>query len=153
MDTKKLRHKKIVEIVEQQVMETQEELVNLLTQLGITVSQSTLSKDIKQLGLVKTRNVDGSARYSLPVERATPQNMKILQRELSDYLLRHDNAQNLLILRTTPGNAQGVCAAIDNMNWPEILGTVAGEDTVLIISKTVKETKAVMAKIHEITGM
>ena len=153
MDTKQLRHKKIVEIVAQKAMATQEELVSALTGIGMTVSQSTLSKDIKQLGLVKTRNVDGSAQYSLPVERATPQTLKILQRELQDYLLQYDNAQNLLVLKTRPGNAQGVCAAIDNMKWPEIIGTIAGDDTILIISKTVKETKTVMAKIHEMTGM
>ena len=150
MDNKQLRHKKIVEIVEQRTAATQYDIIVALGEFGMATSQSTLSKDIRHLGLVKNRNVDGSAQYRLPVERATPQSLNILQRELQDYLLRYDDVQNLLILRTTPGNAQGVCSAIDNMNWPEVLGTIAGNDTILIISKTVKEAKAVMERIQEI---
>lgn len=153
MDTKKLRHKKIIEVIERRPMATQEELVNELSQLGMSVSQSTLSKDIKQLGLVKARNVDGTAQYSPPMERAAPQDLRILQRELQDYLLRYDNAQNLLVLVTMPGNAQGVCSAIDGMKWPEILGSVAGDDTIIVVSRTVKDTKAIMARIKEISGV
>ena len=134
-------------------MATEHDIVNALAKLGITVSQSTLSKDIKQLGLVKARNVDGSAQWSPPVQHATPQSLNILQRELQDDLLSYENVQNILVLKTIPGHAQGVCAAIDKMEWPEILGTIAGEDTILIISKTEKETKMVMGRIREISGI
>jgi transcriptional regulator of arginine metabolism len=153
MDTKQLRHKKIVELVEQRALTRQEEIVTSLAECGILVSQSTLSKDITQLGLVKTRNVDGTARWRLPVQHATPQSLKRLHRALEDHLLHCDTAQHLLVLKTTPGYAQGVCAAIDAMNWPEILGTLAGNDTIVIVSKTVKEATTVMARITEIVGM
>jgi arginine repressor len=94
MDTKQLRHKKIVELVEQQVIEREENLVRALAEVGIRVSQSTISKDIKQLGLVKVRHVDGTAQWSLPVQQATPQSLKRLHRVLEDYLFSEIQAFN-----------------------------------------------------------
>jgi transcriptional regulator of arginine metabolism len=78
MSTKSFRHKKIVEIIEQQPIATQEELIPALAEFGIIVSQSTLSKDIKQLGLAKAWNVDGTAQWRLPVHHTAPQNLRIL---------------------------------------------------------------------------
>jgi arginine repressor len=128
------RHIKIREIISQYDIETQDELVNKLREAGIHVTQATVSRDIKELHLVKVPTPDGRYRYSLPIDqRINPQQK--LKRMLMDSFVSIDHAENLVVLKTLPGNAQAVAALIDNLDWPEIVGTLAGDDTILIICR------------------
>ncbi len=149
MGSKDIRQRQVIELVQKGEMRTQGQIVSAVRECGCKVSQSTLSKDIKELGLVKVPTVDGKVRYSLPEERTPfPKRQKILEREMMDSLVDFDNAKNILVLKTTPGNASGLAAAIDKMDWHEVLGTLAGDDVILIISKTADQTQKIMDRIR-----
>lgn len=133
------RHIKIREIISQYDIETQDELVDKLREAGFHVTQATVSRDIKELHLVKVPTPDGRYKYSLPVDLRTNPQQK-LKRMLVDSFVSIDHAENLIVLKTLPGNAQAVAALIDNLDWPEIMGTIAGDDTILIICKEKEKT-------------
>ena len=124
--SKSYRHGQILKLVRSRRITTQEELAQELKTLGIQTTQVTLSRDIRELRLVKTR--DGYAETS--AEEAGPQ-FRILAAE---FLLDVRAAQNLVVLKTAPGHANSVAVALDNEEWPEIVGTIAGDDTILVIA-------------------
>ncbi|UOF90096.1 transcriptional regulator ArgR [Fodinisporobacter ferrooxydans] len=125
---------KIRELITQHAIETQEELVDMLSELGFTVTQATVSRDIKELHLVKVPMDDGRYKYSLPAEPKYNPELK-LKRLLMDAFVTIDRANNLIVIRMLPGNAQAVGALLDAMDW-DIMGTIAGDDTILLICKT-----------------
>jgi transcriptional regulator of arginine metabolism len=128
------RHIKIREIITRNDVETQDELVDFLCEAGFNVTQATVSRDIKELHLVKVPTNDGRYKYSLPADqRFNPQHK--LKRTLIDSFISIDKTDNLLVMKTMPGNANAVGALIDNLEWPEILGTICGDDTILIICR------------------
>ncbi|WP_182199497.1 transcriptional regulator AhrC/ArgR [Paraliobacillus salinarum] len=132
--TKGQRHIKIRELITENEIETQDELVDALHELGYNVTQATVSRDIKELHLVKVPLSDGRYKYSLPADqRFNP--LEKLKRLMRDAFIRMDEANNLLVLKTLPGNANALGALIDNLDWEEILGTICGDDTILIICK------------------
>ncbi|GAB6931877.1 transcriptional regulator AhrC/ArgR [Calditerricola satsumensis] len=133
------RHIKIREIISQYDIETQDELVDKLREAGFHVTQATVSRDIKELHLVKVPTPDGRYKYSLPVDLRTNPQQK-LKRMLVDSFVSIDHAENLIVLKTLPGNAHAVAVLIDNLDWPEIMGTLAGDDTILIICKEKEKT-------------
>lgn len=129
------RHIKIREIIAGRDIETQDELVDTLRGLGYNVTQATVSRDIKELHLVKVPTNDGRYKYSLPADqRFNPQQK--LKRTLMDSFVSIDQADNLLVMKTMPGNAHAVGALIDNLDWEDLLGTICGDDTILIICRT-----------------
>ncbi|WCK56846.1 transcriptional regulator ArgR [Aneurinibacillus sp. Ricciae_BoGa-3] len=129
------RHIKIREIISRNEVETQDDLVELLCAAGFNVTQATVSRDIKELHLVKVPMNDGRYKYSLPADqRFNPQHK--LKRLLMDSFISIEQANNLLVMKTMPGNANAIGALIDNLDWPEILGTICGDDTILIINRT-----------------
>ena len=116
-------------------IETQDDLVDTLRGLGYNVTQATVSRDIKELHLVKVSMVDGRYKYSLPADqRFNP--LEKLRRLMQDAFIRIDQAGYFLVLKTLPGNANALGALIDNLDWTEILGTICGDDTILVICKT-----------------
>lgn len=124
LDQRRLR---ILEIVSDRAIHTQEELARALAQEGWEASQSTVSRDIAELGLVK---VDGV--YRRPVAPVPPQ-MSADEQWIAEGVLRHVHAgDNLVVLHTLPGDAQSVARAIDRLAWPEVAGTVAGDDTIFV---------------------
>lgn len=128
------RHIKIREIIVNNDIETQDELVDYLKNAGYNVTQATVSRDIKELHLVKVPLLDGRYKYSLPADqRFNP--LQKLKRNLMDAFVRIDHAGNLLVMKTLPGNAMSIGALIDNLDWEEILGTICGDDTILIIDR------------------
>lgn len=144
---KRYRYNKIKEIVKSRPIETQEELANALLEEGIEVTQATVSRDIKELMLIKVPTGDGHYRYAL-----TPDNNVILShsritRLFQDSILNMDSALNQLVVHTLPGSAQAVSFAIDNAKWPEIIGTLAGDDTILIIARTVEDVPIIQKRI------
>ncbi|MEI5908135.1 transcriptional regulator ArgR [Bacillus spongiae] len=133
------RHIKIREIIANYDIETQDDLVDHLKSADFNVTQATVSRDIKELHLVKVPLVDGRYKYSLPADqRFNP--LQKLKRTLIDAFVRIDQAGHLLVMKTLPGNANAIGALIDNLDWDEILGTICGDDTCLIICRTEDET-------------
>jgi transcriptional regulator of arginine metabolism len=136
---------KIRELVTQNEIETQEELVDMLCKLGFHVTQATVSRDIKELHLVKVPTEDGRYKYSLPAEPRYNPEVK-LKRLLIDAFISVDRAGNLIVLRMLPGNAQAAGALFDATDW-EIMGTIAGDDTILLICKTDAIAERLMDRI------
>ncbi|MEG9297350.1 transcriptional regulator ArgR [Mangrovibacillus sp. Mu-81] len=136
------RHIKIREIITNRDVETQDELVESLKNAGFNVTQATVSRDIKELHLVKVPLMDGRYKYSLPADqRFNP--LQKLKRTLTDAFVKIDTAGHMLVMKTLPGNANAIGALIDNLDWEEILGTICGDDTCLIICRTEDETKVI----------
>lgn len=146
--TKAARHARITEVLTRNVVRSQGELARLLTDEGVQVTQATLSRDLDELGAVKLRSGDGSLVYALPGEggerigRAQPVVPNAhevfggrLARSAEELLVSADHSANLVVLRTPPGAAQFLASAIDHADWDAILGTVAGDDTILVIAR------------------
>jgi transcriptional regulator of arginine metabolism len=123
---KSFRQGQILKIIRDKAIYTQDELARELGQVGIQTTQVTLSRDMREIGLVKTP--DGYRQ--LPTEASGPQ----LADVANEYLLDIRVAQNLVVLRTSPGNARPLAVAVDREELPEVIGTVAGDDTVLVIT-------------------
>lgn len=142
------RHIKIREIIVNREIETQDEIVNNLKQAGFNVTQATISRDIKELHLVKVPMQDGRYKYSLPADqRFNP--LQKLKRSLMDCFVSIDKANNLIVMKTLPGNANSVGALIDNLDWNEIIGTICGDDTILIICRLAEDTPVLSKRFLE----
>ena len=143
------RHLKIRELITGNDIETQEELVELLKEAGFNVTQATVSRDIKELHLVKVPLEDGRYKYSLPADqRYNP--LQKLRRTLRDSFVSLDSTDNLIVLKALPGNANAIGVIIDNLGWPEIMGNISGDDTCLIICRTKTSAKEVSKKLLEL---
>lgn len=143
------RHEKIMELIHQYDIDTQEELAARLNEAGFKVTQATVSRDIRALKMTKVTGKNGKSHYAILKE--TPHALEDkYARVLKDALVSMDVGQNLLIIRTVPGMAMGVAAALDGQNWPEILGCIAGDDTIMCAAKTQEQAEYVMEKLREI---
>ncbi|MCR6110512.1 transcriptional regulator ArgR [Bacillus sp. A301a_S52] len=139
------RHIKIRDIIANQDVETQDDLVDQLRSAGFNVTQATVSRDIKELHLVKIPMMDGRYKYSLPSDqRFNP--LQKLKRALMDSFVSIDHTNNLIVMKTLPGNANAVGALIDNLDWPEIMGNISGDDTILIICRQNADTAPLSEK-------
>ncbi|MEW6724380.1 MAG: arginine repressor [Bacillota bacterium] len=147
------RQMKILEMVREEVIETQEQLAERLRDEGINVTQATVSRDIKELNLIKTASGDGRYRYALPPDATAASHRERLKRFFHGSLLGVEHNGNLVVLKTLPGAAQGVGVAIDNWGIPEIIGTVAGDDTVLVVVKPVDAVEQVAEKLRKLMTM
>lgn len=142
------RHIKIREMIANNEIETQDELVDLLKKAGYNVTQATISRDIKELHLVKVPLMDGRYKYSLPADqRFNP--LQKLKRSLVDCFVSIDSAGHFVVMKTLPGNAQAVGALIDNLDWEEIMGTICGDDTCLLICRAPEQTEIVSSRFLE----
>jgi transcriptional regulator of arginine metabolism len=123
------RHNAILELLDQGSVSNQEELQRLLRKRGFDAGQATLSRDIRELGLVKS-----AGGYSVPGrEAAAEADLPSVDRMVREFVTSVRAAQNLLVTKTSVGSAQPVAAALDGENWPEAIGTIAGDDTILIV--------------------
>ncbi|MGA8941755.1 MAG: transcriptional regulator ArgR [Thermoactinomyces sp.] len=129
------RHIKIREIITNKEIETQDELVEELKKAGFNVTQATVSRDIKELHLIKVPTESGIYKYSLPTEEKRFNPEKKLKRTLQESFVSIDQSENFILLKTLPGNAQAVAAILDHLDWEEMMGTIAGDDTILIIAR------------------
>ncbi|EHT7968279.1 transcriptional regulator ArgR [Staphylococcus pseudintermedius] len=134
MPKKSVRHIKIREIISNEQIETQDELVKRLNDYDMNVTQATVSRDIKELQLIKVPAPSGQYIYRLPNDRRYHP-LEKLGRYLMDSFVKIDSANNLLVLKTLPGNAQSIGAILDQIDWEEVLGTICGDDTCLIICR------------------
>ena len=143
------RHSKILEIIENSEIETQEELADELKKKGFNVTQATVSRDIKELRLIKVLTKDGKYKYSSIEHTDTP----ILKRFINlfrDSVLSLDHANNMVVVRTMVGSANAAAAAIDALKVEEIVGTIAGDDTIFLLTRSEKEAVKVIKIFEEI---
>ena len=129
---KMTRHAKIKEIIDNNKIETQEDLASALRHEGIDVTQATVSRDIKELMLVKVPDANGHYHYAYPKEHSMMLTLERLERTFHDSIVNVRSSDNIVVIHSLPGTAQAVAFAVDYMKWPEILGTIAGDDTVFI---------------------
>lgn len=146
---KKNRHGKVIEIIEKYEVETQEELANYLKEAGYQVTQATVSRDIRELKLTKVPTGKGKQKYVVLKQEDTHLGDKYI-RVLQDGFISMDMAQNLLVIRTVAGMAMAVAAAIDALKFKEVVGTIAGDDTIMVANRTVEDTESLMEKISEL---
>jgi len=144
---KKTRHRKIVEIIEKYDVETQEELAGYLKAAGFVVTQATVSRDIRELKLSKVPAGNGRQKYAVLRQDDGHMEDKYI-RVLRDGFASMDMAQNILVVKTVSGMAMAVAMALDAMKFPEIVGCIAGDDTIMVAVRTVEETQHLMDKIH-----
>lgn len=143
------RHAKIVELINKNHIDTQEELAEQLNQEGFKVTQATVSRDIRDLKLTKIPGDNGKQKYGLLYTGQEGMSEKYI-RVLRDGYASMDMAQNILVIKTVSGMAMAVAAAVDAMMWHEIVGCIAGDDTVMCAIRSNEETLQVMDKIHKI---
>ena len=135
----------IRDIIAQEIIETQDELAEELRKRRIKVTQATVSRDIKELMLIKVPIGDGRYRYASPAQEQFFFTKERMERIFSDTITACDYSENLLVVKTLPGGANTVAAAIDYCKWPEIIGTVAGDDSILVVVKP-KESAPIIQK-------
>ena len=143
------RHAKIIELINKYHIETQEELAEYLNREGFKVTQATVSREIRDLKLTKIPTNDGRQKYAIHQTAETEMSDKYI-RVLKDGYVSMDMAQNILVIKTVSGMAMAVCAAIDSMKWNEVVGSIAGDDTIMCAIRSVDDTIKVMDKISKI---
>ncbi|MDO4966329.1 MAG: arginine repressor [Lachnospiraceae bacterium] len=144
---KNKRHEEILKIINEKNVETQEELCLLLRRAGYDITQATVSRDIKQLNLIKTKSgQSGKQKYIQEKVQKTELSDKLV-RVLQDSIVSMEDAQNILVIKTVSGMAMAAAAAIDSLNIKEIVGSIAGDDTIMCVVKDVKQMKFVMDTI------
>ncbi len=148
---KTMRHAMILEIIESKNIETQEELAEELRQHGVNVTQATVSRDIKELRLLKVLSDNGGYRYAT-AERAEKGINDRFIRIFSESVMSIAGAGNLIVLKTLSASAPSAAEAIDGLKWPEIIGTIAGDNTILVIIKNIEDVDEVIARFRELIG-
>ena len=141
------RHAKIVELISQYDVETQEELAELLKKEGFKVTQATVSRDIRDLKLTKVQTEKGKQKYVV-LQPEENQISEKYRRVLRDGFSSMDMAQNILVIKTVSGMAMAVAAALDALKFSEVVGCIAGDDTIMVAVRTVEDTQILMDKIH-----
>jgi transcriptional regulator of arginine metabolism len=144
--TKTYRQTQILKLIRGQSIRTQEELSTALEKVGIEVTQVTLSRDIRELGLVKGPQ---GYREASPAAPAGEEPSNTLRRAVEEYVREVRTAQNLVIIKTIRGTSAPVADALDRQNWPEIVGTLAGEDTVFAAAPDARRAQQVKEKLLE----
>ena len=142
------RQSKLLELIRKNEIETQEELMSYLLKEGFAVTQATVSRDIRELKLTKIATSTGKQKYAVLNETTTDLSEKYV-RILKDGYVSMDMAQNILVIKTVSGMANAVCAAIDAMNIHEIVGTIAGDDTIMCAIRTTEDTVSIMKKLRK----
>ena len=144
---KSTRHSLILEIIEQKDIETQEELAEELKRRGVKVTQATVSRDIKELRLLKVLSDHGGYKYAT-VERAEKGMSERFIRILSESVISLDNVGTLIVIKTLSASANAAAEAIDSMKWSEVLGSIAGDNTILVIARSEEAVESLMARFN-----
>lgn len=146
------RHTKIVELINKYDIETQEDLADKLNKIGFNVTQATVSRDIRELKLSKVAIDGGKQKYVVLQNQEGWMSEKYI-RVLKDGFVSMDMAQNILVIKTVSGMAMAVAAALDAMQWHEIVGCIAGDDTIMCAIRSVDDTLIVMDYIYKLTNV
>ena len=143
------RHEKIKELIQKYEIDTQEELAARLNEAGFRVTQATVSRDIRELNLTKVAKPGGGSKYTVMTSKETADGEKYI-RVLRETFVSMDAAQNILVIKTGVGMANAAAVALDHMNWREVVGSIAGDDTIACFSKSPEETLQLLNKINKI---
>ena len=146
---KNARQKKILELIEKYDIDTQETLIGRLEEVGISVTQTTVSRDIRELKLVKVMSPEGRLKYAV-TQPEDPKNTVKYNNIMLETVHSIDYAQNLAVLKTHSGMAQAAAAAVDAMKYPKIVGCIAGDDTILVVFKTDIDAKEFSDKLSKL---
>ena len=150
MGNKNSRQKMIQKIIEKEEISTQFELAERLKKQGFNVTQATVSRDIKEIGLIKIPIEGNLSKYSMPVNISVGNIAERMRRMFMDNAVSVNSAENIIIIKTLPGTAQGLAACLDQSRWPEIIGTIAGDDTILLIIKEKNLVEGLMQKFDSL---
>ncbi|MBB6635515.1 transcriptional regulator AhrC/ArgR [Cohnella thailandensis] len=142
------RQRKIREMIGMKEIETQEELVEALRAEGVNVTQATVSRDIKEMQLIKVPLDDGRYKYSMPLDQRFNPAMK-LKRALEDHFVQAEAAENLVVVKCMTGTANAIASLIDGMDWSEIMGTISGDDTMLLICRSKDQGPILVDRIQQ----
>ncbi len=145
------RHAAILDLVRTQRISSQEVLRERLAERGFEVAQATLSRDIRELGVIKVPDEEGGSVYTVPSHVTDP--TPALSRLLPALYLGADGVDNLLIVKTLTGGAQPVAVAIDWEEWPEVVGSVAGDDTILLVLRDRRHLATITSRLEELAGV
>ena len=143
------RQRRILEIVEREPIDTQEQLQQRLLEQGVTCTQATISRDIKQLHLIKEPVGQGKYRYAVSSQRNRLNVADKLRNIFRESIVSVDYAQNIVVIKTMAGLANAAAAALDGMSVPDMVGTLAGDDTALLVMKDTEAAKSFCEEIHE----
>ncbi len=143
------RQNRILELVAKYEIETQEEMMERLRAEGYMVTQATVSRDLKELKLSKALTARGTYRYCLSAGRTHTGNMR-LNNAMADSILHVDYSMNNVVIKTYPGLAQAVASAVDSLNMHNILGCVAGDDTIILVTRDEGSSEEISRKIREL---
>jgi transcriptional regulator of arginine metabolism len=146
------RHAAILRLVGRETVASQEQLRELLQSEGFDVTQATLSRDIRELGLAKVPGADGASHYAPPNEGGSGMRPH-LEQLLPSMLVSAEGVGPLLVLKTATGAAQPLALALDGAGWTEILGTIAGDDAILVIARSERARRAIQVRIKELAGI
>jgi transcriptional regulator of arginine metabolism len=133
--SKTQRQHRVIQILEHHAVTSQGQLVQLLSEAGVEATQATVSRDLEEIGAVKVRAAGGDSVYAvpeLPKDRVAPEDH--LRRVLGDWVVEVESSANVVVVRTPPGSAHVVASALDRAGLPEIVGTVAGDDTIIVVA-------------------
>ncbi|MBE6700964.1 MAG: arginine repressor [Ruminococcaceae bacterium] len=147
------RHAKIVELIKKNNVETQEELTAKLKECGFDTTQATVSRDIKELKLVKVPDDNGKYKYDVKLGDDEIRVSAKFKTILEETVLRIDVSTSIVVIKTFPGMAQAAASAIDNMNWSEIVGTIAGDDTIFVALRTCEDAILLCQKVKELLNI
>jgi transcriptional regulator of arginine metabolism len=143
------RHAKILELIEKKEIDTQEDLAEELKKSGFNVTQATVSRDIKELRLIKVLTESGAYKYAALKEQDTMLNERLIK-IFCESVLSMDYAGNIVVIKTFSGAAGGACEAIDVFDIPEIVGTIAGDDTIFVLVRTVEQAEMIIEKFKKL---
>lgn len=146
---KKNRQEKLLELISRYEIETQDDLIERLREHGFDVTQATVSRDIRELKIAKMTTGRGTYRYVLPKQSESPTTMKF-NTALVDSIISVDYACNTVVIKTYPGLANAVAVGIDSMSFPSILGSVAGDDTILTVVRSEEIAKELADRLHDL---
>lgn len=146
---KRNRQEKLLELISRYEIDTQDELIARLRECGYDVTQATVSRDIRDLKIVKMMTRKGIYRYVLPKQAAEGSAPKF-STALIDSIVHVDHACNIVVIKTYPGLANAVAVGIDRMNFPQIMGCVAGDDTIMIATRDYESAATISERLHEL---
>lgn len=148
------RQHRIVQILEKAAVSSQQQLVELLAETGVEATQATVSRDLEEIGAVKVRAAGGDSVYAvpdLPKDRVAPE--EHLRRVLGDWVVEVSSSANLVVVRTPPGSAHVVASALDRAGLPGILGTVAGDDTIIVVAMEDVGGEGLAERLSTLSGL
>lgn len=143
------RHEQILRLIRERDIETQEELVSLLNETGFAVTQATVSRDIRQLQLKKSPGKNGRLRYTTGEEDQLDLSQKY-KRVLKDSFVSMDVSMNIMVIKTVSGMAMAAAAALDSLDWQEVLGCIAGDDTIMVVMRRMDDAEALKNRIRKV---